>query len=219
MPLARTLARRYHGTSISNEDLSQVAYLALVRAVDRFDPDRGSFIAFAVPTILGELRRHFRDTAWAVRVGRGLQERTAELQGAVDLLARKDGRPPTVQELALYLERTEEDVLEAMQAKQAYSASSLDEPAPDGEDDNTTLLGSLGARDAGYERVEDRVAVQGALSQLDDAERRLLELRYRDELTQQDIGQRIGVSQMQVSRLLTATLAKLREQCGAGHAE
>jgi RNA polymerase sigma-B factor len=215
MPLARKVAHRYWNSSLPREDLTQVANLALVKAIDRFDPERGRpFEAFAIPTILGELRRYFRDSSWAVHVARGAQERSKAVQDAIGLLSREHGRAPTIQQLALYLELSEHDVLDAMQVAHAYTATSLDAPAQHGEDDESTLAHTLGEHDDGYEHVETGWMVENALACLTDRERRLLELRFVGELSQAQIGRQLGVSQMQVSRLLRATLAKLRDQIG-----
>jgi len=215
MPLARKLARRYSNSSLSPEDLTQVANLALVKAIDRFDPDRGrAFEAFAIPTILGELRRHFRDASWAVHVTRGAQERSRAIQDAIARLSREHGKPPTVGQLAQNLELSEEQVLEGLQVAHAYAASSLDAPVQAGEDDETTLVSTLGSDDQGYEQVENDMLVGDALATLTAREQRLLQLRFVHELTQTEIGEQIGVSQMQVSRLLRSTLAKLRENIG-----
>jgi RNA polymerase sigma-B factor len=215
MPLARKVARRYWSSSLPREELNQVANLALVKAVDRFDPGRGRpFEAFAIPTILGELRRYFRDSSWAVHVARGAQERSKTVQEATELLSRENGRPPTVQQLALYLELSEEDVLDGLRVGHAYTASSLDVPAQNGEDDEATLASTLGGDDDGYEHVETSMLIEGALASLTHRERRLLQLRFVHELTQAQIGKQLGVSQMQVSRLLRSSLAKLRESIG-----
>jgi RNA polymerase sigma-B factor len=215
MPLARKIARRYWSSSLSCEDLTQVANLALVKAVDRFDPDRGRpFEAFAVPTILGELRRYFRDSSWAVHVARSAQERSKAVQYAIEQLAHEHGTSPSVQQLALYLELSEEDVLDALQVAQAYIASSLDAPTQSDDDETTTLASTIGEHDSGYEHVEIDMLIEGALAHLTHREHRLLELRFVHELTQIEIGAELGVSQMQVSRLLRSTLAKLHERIG-----
>jgi RNA polymerase sigma-B factor len=215
MPLARKLARRYWSSSLSAEDLTQVANLALVKAVDRFDPDRArTFEAFAIPTILGELRRHFRDASWAVHVARGAQERSKAIHDATARLSREHGRPPTVGQLAQYLELSEEEVLDGLRVSYAYAASSLDAPVQDGEEEETTLGSTLGAHDQGYEQVENGILVADALANLTAREQRLLELRFVHELTQAQIGEQLGVSQMQVSRLLRSSLATLRESIG-----
>ncbi len=180
----------------------------------RFDPDVGrSFEAFAIPTILGELRRHFRDSAWSVHVARGAKERSKAVQDASEMLAREHGRAPSVPQLALYLELSEEDVLDALQVAQAYAADSLDAPVRSGEED-VTLVSTLGERELGYERAETNMLIEDALAGLSERERRALKLRFVDELTQLQIGHELGVSQMQVSRILRATLAKLRDRLG-----
>ncbi len=214
MPLARKVSRRYSNSSLSSEDLTQVANLALVKAIDRFDPDVGrSFEAFAIPTILGELRRYFRDSAWSVHVARGAKERSKAVQDASEMLAREHGRAPSVSQLAVYLELSEEDVLDALQVAQAYAADSLDAPVRSGEED-VTLVSTLGERELGYERAETNMLIEDALTELSERERRALKLRFVDELTQLQIGHELGVSQMQVSRILRATLAKLRDRLG-----
>ena len=212
LPLARSLARRYANSSVPNDDLTQVASLALLKAIDRFDPERGrSFEAFAVPTILGELRRYFRDSAWAVHVARGAKERAHDVQEAAEQLFASRGRSPTVRELAEYLELSREDVLDALQASASFAASSLDAPLQSGEDDGeTTLGGRLGAEDSAYERVENVSALSSAIADLSAKERGLLRMRFGAGMTQLQIGRRLGVSQMQVSRLLRATLEHLR---------
>jgi RNA polymerase sigma-B factor len=212
LPLARKLARRYSHSSLADEDLVQVASMALLKAIDRFDPDRGpAFPAFATPTILGELRRHFRDTSWAVHVARAGQERALSVQNAIERLSALHGRPPTVQEMAVYLELSEEDVLDGLQANQAYAAMSLDAPSPaGGEDDELTLGSELGSADSGYEDVENGLAVADAVGALPEQDQRLLHMRFIAGMTQSEIGDQLGVSQMQVSRLLRRTLDVLR---------
>jgi RNA polymerase sigma-B factor len=216
LPLARTLARRFWHSSEPYEDLVQVASLALVKAIDRFDPERGaSFQSFAVPTILGELRRYFRDLGWAVHVPRGMQERALAVRDANEHLLNRHGRSPTVQEIAVYLELSEEDVLDGLQAARGYTTTSLDPSPQEGEeDDELPVADTLGAEDDGYELVDAKVAVAEALRSLPDGERRLLGLRFVKEMTQSEIGAELGVSQMQVSRLLRRTLAQLQMQAG-----
>jgi RNA polymerase sigma-B factor len=213
MPLARSLARRYMGGSEPLDDLMQVASLGLVKAIDRFDPERGShFVAFATPTILGELRRHFRDTSWAMHVPRGAQERALQVQEAVDLLVSRSGRAPTIRAIALYLELDEELVLDAMQVTHAHSLLSLDAPAHYGsEHDCEPRSETIGADDEGYALVEDGSAVQQALAQLAPRERLILHLRFSAEMTQSEIANKVGLSQMQISRLLRRSLNRLRE--------
>lgn len=212
MPLARGLARRYLSSQESMDDLIQVASLGLIKAIDRFDVTRGNrFPAYAVPTILGELRRHFRDTAWAVHVPRSGQEHAMEVERASELLTSKYGRSPTVGEIAEYLERGQGEVLEAMQVSKARGAVSLDAPRPGGEDQDMESRGeSIGVQDDGYELVEDGSAVAYALSLLAPRERHILRLRFEQEMTQSEIAAEIGLSQMQISRVLRRSLEKMR---------
>jgi RNA polymerase sigma-B factor len=217
MPLARRLARRYERTSESWDDLVQVAYVGLVKAVDRFDPDRGvAFSSFAVPTILGELRRHFRDAGWAVHVPRGLQERTRDLAEAQRVLTARTGRAPTVDELARHLDMSREQVLDGLLAAAAYDTDSFDVPRRSADGETGNLLELLGDEDPRLEGVEDKAAVFAALPELPPREREVLFLRFGGELTQTQIAARIGVSQMQVSRLLTRALQRLRDLSGEG---
>ena len=211
-PLARSLARRYAHTSEPFEDLMQVASLGLLKALERFDPEQGvAFASFAVPTILGELRRYFRDSSWGIHVPRELQEQTLKVAAAQEELAKEHGRAPTVNELAVYLELDTEQVLEALQAAQAYEALPLDAPAGSADgDEGTTYLDSLGSEDEHYELVELDVTVATALKRLQPRERTIVRLRFLEELSQAEIGRRIGISQMQVSRLLRRSLEQLR---------
>jgi RNA polymerase sigma-B factor len=216
-PLARSLARRYARSSEPFEDLLQVSMLGLLNAIDRFDPDRGrAFTSFAVPTILGELRRYFRDCGWAVHVPRGRQEQARRVEQASRRITGDRGRPPTVAELAQYLEMTTEDVLGAIQAANAYSTASLDEPRHDREDGQSpSYAETLGELDDGYELVEDRTTIISAAQELPERERLILQLRFARGLTQTEIAQRVGVSQMQVSRLLRRSIARLQASTGA----
>jgi RNA polymerase sigma-B factor len=216
LPLARSLARRYSHTSEPYADLVQIASLALVKAIDRFDPQRGApFEAFAIPTILGELRRYFRDSGWSVHVPRGAQERARAVRDANEHLLNRDGRSPTAHEIAVYLELSEEDVLDGLQAAQGYAAASLDAPRGGVETGDVTVEDELGAEDDGYELVAARLAAVEVLRSLPDDEQRLLRLRFAKEMTQSEIGAELGVSQMQVSRLLRRSLARLRMLAGA----
>jgi RNA polymerase sigma-B factor len=218
MPLARSLARRYERSPESLDDLLQVASMGLIKAIDRFDPSRGNaFVSFAVPTILGELRRYFRDCCWDVHVPRGTQERTLKLEEAQRRLTLDRGRAPSVAELAEYLEIDSEQVLDAMAASQAYGALSLDAPRSSmtGEP-ATTYAELLGDTDERYELVEDRVTIKRALEHIPPRERAVLELRFVEDLTQSEIAERIGVSQMQVSRLIRQALTRLRAGVDAG---
>jgi RNA polymerase sigma-B factor len=211
-PLARSLARRYAHTSEPFEDLMQVASLGLLKALERFDPEQGAaFASFAVPTILGELRRYFRDSSWGIHVPRELQEQTLKVGGAQEELSKEYGRAPTANELAVYLELDTEKVLEALQAAQAYEALPLDAPAGSADsDEGMTYLDALGSEDEHYELVELDVTVATALKSLPSRERAIVHLRFIEELSQAEIGRHVGISQMQVSRLLRRSLEELR---------
>jgi len=212
LPLARKLARRYAHSSVPSEDLIQVANLALVKAVDRFDPKRGTaFGAFAIPTILGELKRYFRDSAWAVHVTRAAQERALAVEEASDQLINELGRAPRVREIAGHLELSEEDVLDGLQAARAFSTMSLEAP-PRASDPGSkaSLEADLGAEDERFELVEDGVSLTSAVRLLPKGEQRMLRLRFVEEMTQSEIGARLGISQMQVSRLLRRALTRLQ---------
>jgi RNA polymerase sigma-B factor len=212
IPLARRIASRYAGRGEPLEDLVQVAMLGLVKAAKRFDPDRGSdFPRYAVPTILGELRRHFRDACWAVRVPRGLQELTLRVQAGVEELSRELGRSPTVAELAGLLDVTQDEVLEALDAASAYSAASLDAPALKDEPGGPTIGERLGMEESALDDVEAREALRKVLARLPARERRMLTLRFFGERTQREIAEELNISQMHVSRLLTRTLTRLRD--------
>src|SRR5579871_3812029 len=212
MPLARSLARRYERSSEPLDDLVQVASLGLVKAIERFDHSRGTaFVSFAVPTILGELRRYFRDCCWDVHVPRGAQERALKLEEAQYRLTGDLGRSPTAAELAQYLELDIEQVLDAMQAAHAYGVVSLDSPRTSTSGDEGGTVGdSLGEVDDRYSLVEDSATIAGALKHLPARERRVLELRFGGDMTQSEIAACIGVSQMHVSRLLRHALEQLR---------
>jgi RNA polymerase sigma-B factor len=211
LPLARQLARRYAHTSEPYEDLVQVASLALLKALDRYDPARAtSFKAFAIPTILGELRRHFRDCSWSLHVPRSAKERAMSVSSAIEQLTVHLGRAPTVQELAVYLELDIEDVLDGVYANNGYDTQPLDSPRRSDEDFESTLADTLGADDERYGQVDDELSVAPAIRSLPARERRIIELRYAREMTQSEIAARVGVSQMQVSRLLRHALATLQ---------
>jgi RNA polymerase sigma-B factor len=219
LPLAHRIARRYAHTSELPEDLMQVASLALVKAVDRFDPARGSsFQAFAVPTISGELKRHFRDTAWAVHVPRRAQERALAIERATDTLTNRLGHAPTVTQLAAQLAVTEDDVLDGLQARRSYEAMSLDAPIRADDEGDLTVAGTLGVEDERYELIEAGATLAGSADCLPELERRVMRMRFGGELTQSQIAARIGVSQMQVSRLLRRALQRIRERAGVAEA-
>jgi RNA polymerase sigma-B factor len=206
--LAHHLARRFANRGESYDDLVQVASVALINAVDRFDPARGfEFSTFATRTVLGELKRHFRDKGWAVRAPRRIQELYLELGGAAEELAHELGHPPTIPELAARTGATEDAVLEALEAGQGYRANSID--APDRQEG--TIASRMGDVDAGYEGTEDHQVLLKAMATLPERERRIIMMRFIDGMTQSEIASEVGVSQMHVSRLLTASLAKLRD--------
>jgi RNA polymerase sigma-B factor len=210
MPLARRLASRYRHSGESLDDLIQVACLGLIKAIDRYDPAAGPFPRFAVPTITGELKRHFRDKGWAMRVPRDLQERAMSIGDAVDHLATDLGRSPTPRDVAAFTRLSLEDVLEAMDAASAYTPMSLDSPQPGSEDDDEhALVHHLGDVDPGYGMAELRPTVAPAVRALPRREREILRLRFVEDLTQTEIAGRVGISQMHVSRLLRRSLDKL----------
>ncbi len=212
LPLARKLARRYSGAREPFDDLMQVASLGLVKAIDRFDPQRGTaFSSFAVPTILGELKRYFRDLGWAVHVPRGAQEQALKVEEAQQQLTARTGRPPSVQDLAEFLELSIEDILDGLETAGAHHCVSLDTPREDGEGESGTLADAFGEQDVRFELVEASVSIATAARHLSARERRVLELRFVQDLTQTQIADLIGVSQMQVSRILRRALAQLRD--------
>ena len=211
LPLARQLARRYQRTNEPLDDLMQVASVGLVKAIDRFDPERGTaFSTYAVPTILGELKRYFRDSGWAVHVPRGMQERVMKLDTAAQELHRRIGRSPSPKELGTELGLSEEEVLEAMEAASAYDAVSLEQQKGDPDESKDTFQDSLGTEEERYELVEYGAAIAPTLKALTPRERLILHLRFVEDLTQSEIAERIGVSQMHVSRLIRRSLAQLR---------
>jgi RNA polymerase sigma-B factor len=211
LPLARHLARRYKGGSAELDDLNQVAAFALVKAVDRFDPDRGiAFSSFAVPTIVGELKRHFRDHGWVVRVPRDVQELKLKLDRMVAALTGELGRAPTAGELADRTGASIEQVMDALGAASAHYPDSLDRPV-NGEDGDDGLGQLIGGEDPGYEEVENSELVDGLMATLPERERLILRLRFEQELTQAEIGRRLGVSQMHVSRLIRKSIVRLQQ--------
>lgn len=220
LPLARKLARRYSGAHEPFDDLLQVASLGLVKAIDRFDTSRGTaFSSFAVPTILGELKRYFRDLGWSVHVPRGAQELALKVEEARQKMMSRTGRPPSVPELAEYLELSIENVLEALETAGAHHTASLDAPRDDGEEDSGTLGDAFGQIDERFELVDDKVTIAAAARHLGPRERRVLLLRFVEDMTQSQIASKIGVSQMQVSRILRRALEQLRELTQAGAAD
>lgn len=213
LPLVRHLARRYRDRGEDLDDLVQVGTVGLINAIDRFDPSRGVELStFATPTILGEIKRHFRDRAWAVRVPRRLQELSTRLTATSDDLTRTLQRSPTVRELAAALGVSEEDVLDALEARHAFTADTLEGP----DDDEHPGVGStLGADEPAFEEIEDRESLRPLLAALPDRERRILTMRFQQHLSQAQIAQELGISQMHVSRLLARTLAGLRRDLTA----
>jgi RNA polymerase sigma-B factor len=212
LPLARKLARRYAQSGESYEDLVQVASLGLVKAVERFDPDRGfAFMSFAVPTIVGELKRHFRDTAWALHVDRGAQERARKLLDAQQQISAQTGRPARVDELAQFLELSQEEVLDGLQTAEAYDAVSLDAPISGHDEELSSRAETLGGEDERLALIDVQATIFAAAKHLPHREREILYLRFGEDLTQSQIAARLEISQMQVSRLLRRSLQRLRE--------
>lgn len=210
--MVRRLAAHYHSGGEGFDDLVQVGNVGLLGALERFDPERGlAFRSFAVPTILGELRRYFRDTRWAVHMPRGLQERYLLVERAVEELSTTLSRAPTTEDIACKLDLSEEQVLEAFAVRHGYDALSLDRSQndPDGDED-LSLLDTLGKEEGRYELVAYREAVEGTVRALPAREQEILRLRFAEDLTQTEIAERLGISQMQVSRLLRRTLTRLR---------
>ncbi|MGX7676939.1 SigB/SigF/SigG family RNA polymerase sigma factor [Plantactinospora sp. DSM 117369] len=212
LPLAHHLAHRYSGRGEPTDDLTQTAAVGLIKAIDKWDPTRGvDFAGYAIPTIIGELKRHFRDRTWDIRVPRRLQELRLAISEANSTLLQTLGRSPTITDIATHLHLTEEEILEGLEGARAYNAVSLSTPTGDG--DRTTELGDLlGTEDNEYELAELRVALGPALATLDEREQKILTLRFYGNLTQSQIAEHIGVSQMHISRLLTRALTKLRGQ-------
>jgi RNA polymerase sigma-B factor len=210
MPLARSLALRYRRASEPLDDLVQVASVGLVKAVDRWDPERGlAFSSYAVPTILGELRRYFRDSTWDVRPARDLQELCLAVEEAREKLWAKLGRSPTVADLAERLERPQEEIIEALQATEGRSVRSLDAPVHDEEEDSASAGDLIGRHDAEFDRVEAGVTIERLTGVLDERAKEILRLRFQEDLLQSEIAERVGCSQMHVSRIIRSSLEKL----------
>lgn len=210
-PLARSLAMRYRGSGERNEDLLQVASLALVKALRGYDPARGKrFAAYAAPTILGEIRRHFRDHSWRLHVPRSLQERTLEVERTATVLGEELGRAPTTSEVADRAGLREEDVLDVYQAREAQRSMSLDMPVHRDETESVPMIETVGAAEDGFDAVEAQMAVESSAG-LDEREQEVIRMRFADGLNQYEIGEALGISQMQVSRVMRRGLAKLLE--------
>jgi RNA polymerase sigma-B factor len=213
LPLARQLARRYQRGGEQLDDLVQVASLGLLKAIDRFDPARETaFSSFAVPTILGELKRHFRDKGWSVRVPRDLQELAVKVDRVADDMSRELGRSPTPAEISERIGATLEQVLEAREASAAYRAVSLDRPRTEGDEESDSYADAVGADDPGFRIAEASATVERLMRVLSEREREVLRLRFEEDLTQSEIGARVGVSQMHVSRLIRQSIARLRDE-------
>ena len=214
LPFVRRIAQGFAGRGEPLDDLVQVGAIGLINAIDRFDMENGGRLTtFAAPNISGEIKRHFRDRGWAVRVPRSLQELHAKIRSATKRMSDDLGRSPTVMELAAALEATEEEILEAMDAGRNFRTASLDEPASD--DDQHPPATTIGTVDPGFENAEHRAVVQQGLRALDEREQRIMQLRYGGDLAQHEIAREIGISQMQVSRLLRRSVEDMREAVGA----
>jgi RNA polymerase sigma-B factor len=211
LPLARQLARRYQRAEEPFDDLFQVACLGLVKAIDRFDLEREvAFSSYAVPTILGEIKRYFRDRTWSVRVPRDLQELALKVDRAVSTLSLELRRQPTIEEIATKIDAPTEDVLEALEASGAYKATSLEAPRGSDDEAGDTLGDTLGTEERGFALAEQRATLEHLMRSITPREREVLRLRFEQDLTQAEIGERIGVSQMQVSRIIRQSVARLR---------
>jgi RNA polymerase sigma-B factor len=217
LPLVRSLARRYANRGEQLEDLVQVGAIGLIKAIDRFDVDRGVELStYATPNIIGEIKRHFRDKGWSIRVPRGLQELNVRLSQLLERLTAELERSPTIPELAEAAGVTEEEVLEALESGQAYTTVSLSAPTSQGEDGQVDPLESLGELEHAYEVSEDRAVLAPGLEALDERERRILHLRFWEGLTQSQIAAQVGISQMHVSRLIRRALEKVRDEIATG---
>jgi RNA polymerase sigma-B factor len=211
LPLARTIARRYQSPRVPSEDLVQVATIGLMKAIDRYDPGRGvAFSSYAVPTMVGEVQRHFRDHTWGVRPPRDLQERAQRVMTLNRTLSAELGRPPSAGEIAAKMGLSLEDVVEALQACDARDTTSLDRPRVVGEEADT-LADTIGGEDGEYDRVEQAITADLLMTRLDAREREIIRLRFHEDMTQSEIGERIGCSQMHVSRLVRGAIAKLAD--------
>jgi RNA polymerase sigma-B factor len=216
MSLARSLARRYSYRGEQLDDLIQIGAIGLIKAIDRFDLDRGvELTTYATPNIIGEIKRHFRDRGWSVRVPRGLQELNVQLSRIVEELTVQLERSPTITELAKAANVEEEQVLEALESGRAYTSLSLSSGSSGGDDDEIDPLETIGTEEHQYEVSEDRAVLEPGFRVLDERERRILHLRFFEGLTQSQIAQQIGISQMHVSRLIRRSLEKIRDEIAA----
>lgn len=211
--LVRFLANKFKNRGEAIDDLMQVGYLGLLKAIDRFDPARGlEFTTYATPTIMGEIKRHFRDKGWSVRVPRRLQELSAKVNQATDELTTELQRSPTVEEIARYLDATVDEVLEAMESSSAYSSVPLEAPGSSDSDDAPSVLDRYASEDSELAFTDDRLVIEEALAGFSPREREVIELRFVKGMTQIEIAQKLGISQVQVSRLLRRTLKKIQDK-------
>ncbi len=214
LPLVRSLARRYAGRGEALDDIEQVGAIGLIKAIDRYDLEREvALTTYATPNVVGEIKRHFRDKGWAIRVPRALQELNGKMGPTIERLTSKLGRSPSIAEIAAEFQTTPEQVLEAMEAGSAYAPASLSH-GPGGEDGDLDPMETIGSTDAEFSRSEDRASLEPALQRLPQREREILRMRFEDGLTQTQIAERIGISQMHVSRLIRRSLDRMREQLG-----
>jgi RNA polymerase sigma-B factor len=216
LPLARSLAARYVRQGEPFDDIFQVASLGLVKAIDGFDVSRGrAFSSYAVPTIVGEIKRYYRDRTWTVHVPRDLQERTLAVDGTAAELEHELGHKPTVGDIAQRREISDEDVLDALQARHARRTGSLNAPRREDDEAGATVGDAIGVEEDGFDRVEARVALRSLMTGLPPRDRLVVRLRFERDLTQQEIGKHVGISQMQVSRILRRCLGRMRECASA----
>jgi len=215
LPLVRSLARRYAGRGESLEDIEQVGAIGLIKAIDRYELDRGvALTTYATPNVVGEIKRHFRDKGWTIRIPRGLQELNAQMSKTIEHLTGSLGRSPTIAEIARELHATPEQVLEALEAGSAYSPMSLS--AGSSGEASADPLDTLGTEDAGYERSEERASLEPVLNTLPPRDQEILRKRFQEGLTQTQIAEQVGISQMHVSRLIRKSLARMRDELAPG---
>ena len=211
--LVRFIANKFKNRGEPIDDLIQVGYLGLIKAIDRFDPSRGlEFTTFATPTIMGEIKRHFRDKGWSVRVPRRLQELSAKVNQATDTLTSQLQRSPTIAEIADYLDATVDEVLEAMESSSAYSSVSLEAPSGADDDDTPSVIDRYATEDSDLAFTDDRIIIEEALASFSPRERDVIEMRFLKGMTQIEIAEKLGISQVQVSRLLRRTLKKIQDK-------
>lgn len=211
--LVRFIANKFKNRGEPIDDLIQVGYLGLLKAIDRFDPSRGlEFTTFATPTIMGEIKRHFRDKGWSVRVPRCLQELSAKVNQASDTLTSQLQRSPTIAEIADYLDATVDEVLEAMESSSAYSSVSLEAPSGADDDDTPSVIDRYATEDSDLAFTDDRIIIEEALASFSPRERDVIEMRFLKGMTQIEIAEKLGISQVQVSRLLRRTLKKIQDK-------